>query len=103
MACAPTVDRHTTFGGLAAASAERSEAISARASGKPGDGSKIGGNMANTPSTPLKAGGQACRVMEIGTRHLAAAHRPRKSSIRIAKHGADAPLVGEACATAPPT
>src|SRR5260370_37133419 len=49
------VDSTTTLDGLAAASAARNAAILLRASGKPGDGSKVGGSKTNTPSVPSNA------------------------------------------------
>src|ERR1700739_4397733 len=54
-ACAPIVDKYTTLPGSALSSADFREAAVARASGKPGAGSKFGGTSTKTPSPPLKA------------------------------------------------
>src|SRR5579862_6531274 len=54
-ACAPIVDKYTTLPGSALSSADFSEAAVARASGKPGSGSKFGGTSTKTPSAPLNA------------------------------------------------
>jgi hypothetical protein len=54
-AAAPIADRATTLDGVALVSAARSAAIIALASGKPGDGSKIGGSITKAPSAPASA------------------------------------------------
>ena len=62
----------TIFGGRAASSAARSVAMMARTSGKPGDGSNIGGIRMKTPSTPVKALRQCLAVSKIGLYDFAA-------------------------------
>ncbi len=54
-ASAPMVDRHTTRVTRAARKAVEIAAIVRRASVKPGDGSKVGGNSTNTASAPVNA------------------------------------------------
>src|SRR3984893_9446471 len=54
-ACAPIVDKYTTRPGSALSSADFREVAVARASGKPGAGSKFGGTSTKTPSAPLNA------------------------------------------------
>ena len=62
VACAPTVERQTTFLGRAASSAVLTAVMTARASGKPGAGSNSEGGSMKTPSASWST--QRCPLHE---------------------------------------
>src|SRR6185437_15810871 len=101
---APTVDRKTTFPGRAASMAVLIAAIPSSVFGKPGSGSKSGGVMRNTPSTPENAFVRlsASAIDAIATSHPFSAHgRPLLASRTTALIGR--PAASRVRATTPPT
>ena len=101
---APTVDRKTTFAGCAAAMAALTAAIASCVFGKPGSGSKSGGVMRNTPSTPENAFVRpaASEIEATATSQPFSAHgRPLSASRTTALTGS--PAASRVRATMPPT
>jgi hypothetical protein len=101
---APTVDRNTTFAGCAAAMAALTAAIASCVFGKPGSGSKSGGVMRNSPSTPEKAfvRPSASAIDAIATSQPFSTHGlPLPASRTTALTGR--PAASSAHATLPPT
>src|SRR3984957_15630771 len=103
-ASAPTVESATTRFGAPFLSASQSVAISAPASGSPGDGSKIGGSMTKAASAPLKAAASASALSRSATAisHPLAAQRSPLARSRTTTRSCR-PSASRARAAAPPT